>query len=381
VRIFLQCFAFSLWVCSLNATPAPNFTITTSDGVSRNLYADYVNQQKLVVIEAFFTTCPPCNAHAADWQALYQSMQAAYPGKVEFIMLSTQSFDKNTNVATYKTTKGLTMLGAGENGGSLTALEPYTTGQFGDFLGTHPDTAPVIVVAMALLLGAFCGLLNGILVAYGRVPSIIVTLGTLALFRTFLVEYSDARTITTESLPKWLVDLPQQTLISVGGFDLKIIVALALVAAAIFWLVLTRIRAARKFYAVGSNPDAAMFAGINAARVVLTAFVLSGMMAGLGGFIFLAKFGNITVVAGLGFELKSVAAVVVGGVNIFGGSGSIIGVVLGSVLVDVIDNSLIRWAIISEFWREALLGLLIMAAVAADTFMTRGLGRLKGRGE
>jgi rhamnose transport system permease protein len=257
--------------------------------------------------------------------------------------------------------------------GSVVGIVAYL---IGDFLGTHPDTAPVIVVAMALLLGAFCGLLNGILVAYGRVPSIIVTLGTLALFRTFLVEYSDARTITTESLPKWLVDLPQLTLISVGGFDLKIIVALALVAAAIFWLVLTRIRAARKFYAVGSNPDAAMFAGINAARVVLTAFVLSGMMAGLGGFIFLAKFGNITVVAGLGFELKSVAAVVVGGVNIFGGSGSIIGVVLGSVLVDVIDNSLIRWAIISEFWREALLGLLIMAAVAADTFMTRGLGRL-----
>jgi rhamnose transport system permease protein len=261
--------------------------------------------------------------------------------------------------------------------GSAVGIVAYL---IGDFLGTHPDTAPVIVVLMALALGAFCGLINGVLVAYGRVPSIIVTLGTLALFRTYLVEYSDARTITTESLPKWLVDLPQETLISVGGFDLKAIVALALTAALIFWLVLTRLRAARKFYAVGSNPDAAMFAGINGARVVLTAFVLSGMCAGLAGFIFLAKFGNITVVAGLGFELKSVAAVVVGGVNIFGGSGSIIGVVLGSVLVDVIDNSLIRWAIISEFWREALLGFLIMAAVAADTFMTRGLGRLKGRG-
>ena len=80
----------------------------------------------------------------------------------------------------------------------------------------------------------------------------------------------------------------------------------------------------------------------------------------------------------MGFELKSVAAVVVGGVNIFGGSGSIIGVVLGTVLVDTIDNSLIRWAVVSEFWREALLGLLIMLAVIADTLMARSFGRLKG---
>ena len=260
--------------------------------------------------------------------------------------------------------------------GSIVGIVAYLVG---DFLGTHPELHPVFVVLLAMALGAACGAINGILVAWGRVPSIIVTLGTLALFRTFLVEYSDARTITTASLPKWLVDLPQQTVFSIGGFDMKAIVLLALLAAVIFWAALSRLRVARRFYAVGSNPDAAVVAGINVPRVVFTSFVLSGMLAGLAGFIFLTKFGNITVVAGLGFELKSVAAVVVGGVNIFGGSGSILGVVLGSLLVDVIDNSLIRWAIVSEFWRDALLGLLILAAVAADTAMTRGLGRLKGK--
>jgi rhamnose transport system permease protein len=113
---------------------------------------------------------------------------------------------------------------------------------------------------------------------------------------------------------------------------------------------------------------------------VLTAFILSGMLAGLAGLIFLSKFGNITVVAGLGFELKSIAAVVVGGVNIFGGSGTILGVVLGTLLVDTIDNSLTRWAIVSEFWRDALLGMLIMLAVAADTFMTRSFARMRRGG-
>ena len=259
--------------------------------------------------------------------------------------------------------------------GSLVGIVAYV---MGGFIGQHQDINPAVFVVLCMLLGAFCGAINGILVSYGRVPSIIVTLGTLALFRTYLVEYSEARTITTDSLPKWLVDLPSASIVELGGFDIRVIVGLALLAALVAWLALTRLRAARQFYAVGSNPDAAVFAGINEARVVLIAFVISGAMAGLAGFIFLAKFGNITVVAGLGFELKSVAAVVVGGVNIFGGSGSIVGVVLGTVLVDVIDNSLIRWAVVSEFWREALLGLLIMLAVTADTLMARSFGRLRG---
>jgi rhamnose transport system permease protein len=259
--------------------------------------------------------------------------------------------------------------------GSLVGIVAYVCG---DFLAGYPDLHPVLFVLLCLLLGGICGAINGLLVAYGRVPSIIVTLGTLALYRTFLVEYSDARTITTDSLPKWLVDFPSSTLFSIGPFEVRTVVVLAALAALLAWLTLSRLRAARQFYAVGSNPDAAVFAGINSARVVFWAFVISGVLAGLSGFIFLAKFGNITVVAGIGFELKSVAAVVVGGVNIFGGSGSIIGVVLGTVLVDTIDNSLIRWAVVSEFWREALLGMLIMLAVVADTLMARSFGRLKG---
>jgi rhamnose transport system permease protein len=259
--------------------------------------------------------------------------------------------------------------------GSLVGVVAYVCG---DFLSGHLDMNPVLFVVMCIAVGAVCGAINGALVAYGRVPSIIVTLGTLALFRTFLVEYSDSRTIRTDSLPKWLVDFPSHVTFAIGDFEVRTIVTLALVASIIAWVVLSRVRAARQFYAVGSNPDAAVFAGINAARVQFWAFVISGALAGLAGFIFLAKFGNITVVAGLGFELKSVAAVVVGGVNIFGGSGSIIGVVLGTFLVDVIDNSLLRWAVVSEFWREALLGLLIMFAVIADTLMARSFGRLKG---
>jgi rhamnose transport system permease protein len=134
-------------------------------------------------------------------------------------------------------------------------------------------------------------------------------------------------------------------------------------------------------YAIGSNPEAARTAGFPAQRIVFTAFVVCGALAGLAGFMFLARFGNITVVAGLGLELSSVAAVVVGGVNIFGGSGTAIGALLGAILIDLIDNSLIRWAEISQFWRDALLGLLILLAVATDAVIMNRLRNLWARGE
>ncbi len=116
--------------------PAPDFTVTTSDGQVKSLYQDYINQQKLVVIEAFFTTCPPCATHAPLVQNLYTSMQAAHPGQIEFILLSTLFSDTNVKVAQYKTSKGLTMPGVGNNGGSITALQPYLNGLYGQFQGT-----------------------------------------------------------------------------------------------------------------------------------------------------------------------------------------------------------------------------------------------------
>ena len=121
--------------------------------------------------------------------------------------------------------------------------------------------------------------------------------------------------------------------------------------------------------------------GLPVQRTVLSTFVICGALSGLAGFMFLARFGNITVVAGLGLELSSVAAVVVGGVNIFGGSGTAIGALLGAILIDLIDNSLIRWAEISQFWRDALLGLLILLAVATDAVIMNRLRSLWVRGE
>ena len=129
-------------------------------------------------------------------------------------------------------------------------------------------------------------------------------------------------------------------------------VVLALVIVIVFQLATSYLNFGRRFYAIGSNPDAAELIGLPTRRIVFTAFVLSGALSGLAGFMFLARFGNITVEAGRGLELQVVAAVVVGGVNIFGGSGTVIGAMLGAVMIGTLEQSLFRLQI-SEFWRDA----------------------------
>jgi len=254
--------------------------------------------------------------------------------------------------------------------GSVVGFSAFATGSL---ISANPDLHPLVLLGYSALIGTGFGLLNGLLVAYARIPSIIVTLATMALFRSALVEFSNAKSITSDALPKWLVDFPNMAVFSLGALEFRAGFCAAILVVILVHLCLTRLRLARQLFAVGSNPEAADMAGIDAKRVVLAAFALSGLMAGLAGFMFLARFGNITVVAGLGFELKSVASAVVGGVNIFGGSGSVIGAFLGAVLVDLLETSLIRWAVVSEFWREAVLGALILMAVATDTVLSRRL--------
>jgi len=261
--------------------------------------------------------------------------------------------------------------------GSVVGCAAYFTG---GILIAYPDLPPPLVPLLAMGIGAVFGAVNGFLVARFRLPSIIVTLATLALFRSILVQSSDGSSITTNRLPTWLTEFATTNAFTIGELQIRWIVIVSIVVVLTAHVFLTRFRAGRTFFAIGSNPDAAAFAGLNAGRTIFLAFVISGALAGLAGFMFLSRFGNITVVAGLGLELKSVGAVVVGGVNIFGGSGNVLGVLIGAALIDLIDTSLVRWELVSAFWREAVLGLLILLAVAADTVLMRRLLRRKPTG-
>jgi rhamnose transport system permease protein len=267
--------------------------------------------------------------------------------------------------------------------GSQVGLVALTLGTIMRDLGNAPGfiqdafmlLGPVLLVAIGVFLGIVMGAINGAIVAYGRVPSIVVTLATLAIYRVVIIEVAEARTITTRGFPDWLVDFAGVNLVTVGDFDIRLVFVVTLAVVAAGQLLLRYLPYGRRLYAIGSNPDAAHTAGLPMQRDVFWAFVGCGALAGLAGFVFLARFGNVTVIAGQGLELEVVAAVVVGGVNIFGGSGSMIGAFLGAVLIAVLEQSLTRWIGISDFMRDFLLGVLILAAVASDKIV---LGRLQG---
>jgi rhamnose transport system permease protein len=257
---------------------------------------------------------------------------------------------------------------------SVSSIVGLTAYVVGTILTRVNGMHPLVAAGMAMAIGLALGAINGLIVAYGKVPAIIATLGTLALYRVVLVEFSGAKTVTTADLPDWLNDVPSATLVSAGGYDLRLMVGIALLVAILGQLILRYLPFGRRLYAIGSNPEAARTAGLPVQRDVFTAFAISGALSGLAGFMFLVRFGNITVTAAQGLELQVVAAVVVGGVNIFGGSGSMVGALLGVLMIETLQQSLLRWAGISEFVKDAILGLLILIAVTADTII---LGRLR----
>ncbi len=261
--------------------------------------------------------------------------------------------------------------------GSIVGATAFGTGLV---LLEYPALSPVLAVLMAIALGAVLGAINGVIVAWGRVPPIIVTLGTLAIYRGVLVVTFGGEVVTTDKLPKWLIDFPTLGLFNIGGIEIRALVAVALVVVVIFHIMASYLNFGRQIYAIGSNPDAAELIGLPKNRIIFIVFVLSGALSGLAGFLFLGRFGDVTVQAGNGLELQAVAAVVVGAVNIFGGSGTVLGALLGASLIGILSQSLLRLAI-SEFWQDAVLGFLILAAVASDALILGRLRALWARGE
>ena len=254
--------------------------------------------------------------------------------------------------------------------GATVGVSAYLTAEL---LADNRGLPAVAAVVFAVAIGAALGLVNGVLVAVAKVPSIIVTLGTLSIFRSVLTSHAGGQTISTGSLPTWLVDLPRSTVFTIGGYEVRTMFALAVVIVVLLHLVMQFTRGGRHLYALGSSPEAARQAGLDDRRLKIAAFVACGALAGLAGFLYVGRFGTINVTAGSGLELAAIAAAVVGGVSTLGGSGTVMGAFLGAVLIALLDQSLVRVQQISEFWRDAILGALILLAVMLDVTVGRRL--------
>jgi rhamnose transport system permease protein len=254
--------------------------------------------------------------------------------------------------------------------GSVLGLSAYLSSS----MFTSHASIPEVFLA-GLGIGLACGVVNGLLVAGGRVPSLVVTLATLYIIRGLDILIVGGKEVVAASLPSAFLQIPKST---VGGIpDLAIAIAVVVGIGAYY---LRTFRSGRDLYAIGSNPDAARLAGIPVGRRVFTAFAVSGAIAGIAGVLWAAQYGTIDSTAGTGYELQVVSAVVVGGVAIFGGSGSVVGAALGAVLLSTISTALYVLGI-SAFWDQAIWGLLLLLAIALDqTIKERLTSALRRRG-
>ncbi|MEV0155798.1 ABC transporter permease [Micromonospora sp. NPDC050686] len=254
--------------------------------------------------------------------------------------------------------------------GSILGLAAFATGSL---FVANPGTPIPVAMLIGVALGALCGAVNGGLIAAARVPALVVTLGTLYVFRGIDYTWATGRQINAADMPRGLLRMGTATIL---GVPVLALFAIAVLVAAGY--LLRNYRSGRELYAIGSDPDAARLSGIAVGRRVFFAFVTSGALAGLAGVLYAARFGTLDANAGLGIELNVVAAVVVGGVAIFGGSGSVYGAALGAVLLTTIGSALPVLGV-TPFWQRAAVGALILAAIGLDRALAvRMARRLRG---
>jgi rhamnose transport system permease protein len=240
--------------------------------------------------------------------------------------------------------------------GSIMGLSAYLAA---DYAVRHAGAGPEVVL-IACALGAALGGLNGLIVAYGRVSPLIATLGTMSIYRGMIYVYARGQEITSNQLPHWMlrgIDL------RVGGVPVIVAISAAVVLAVAVFLYAFPL--GRRIYAVGSNQAASAFNGLRIGRITVFAYALCGLMCGFAGLLYAARVGTVTVVLATGWELTSLAAAVIGGVSVAGGSGTVIGAAIGAVVLATIDNGLVLLGV-PEFWRMFIQGSAIVLAVAVD---------------
>ncbi|WP_427134104.1 ABC transporter permease [Pseudarthrobacter sp. S9] len=241
--------------------------------------------------------------------------------------------------------------------GSMLGLVAFGTGSI---FSAMPGLPIIAVFAIGMAFGALLGTFNGILVTVAKVPALVITLGTLYVFRGLNNAWAGGKQFFAGDRPDAFGALSVNTVL---GFPIITLLAVVVVIAVAVYMSGTR--PGRDLYAIGSDPDAATAFGIKVSKRVFLAFLANGALAGLAGVLYASRFNSVGATTGTGMELTVVAAAVVGGVAIFGGSGSVAGAALGAVLLTTITSSLTALRV-DKFWQQAIVGVLILTAIIID---------------
>jgi rhamnose transport system permease protein len=234
----------------------------------------------------------------------------------------------------------------------------------------QPGLPIAAIVALAVVFGAALGFCNAILIAGLGIPPIVVTLGTLAIFRGLIFVIAHGAWLTSKDMSTAFLDLPKSTILGLSS-----LVWIAAAVALGFHLFLNHSSPGRALYAVGGNPLAARYCGISLERQQFLVYTLSGAISGLCGYLWVSRYGIAYSDIALGYELTVIAACVIGGVSIAGGVGTVPGALLGGLFLGVIVNAL-PVINVSPFWQMAISGAVILAAVVVNSRSERTSGKI-----
>lgn len=253
--------------------------------------------------------------------------------------------------------------------GSIMGLVAYVVF---DLTSVNP-VLQALALPIALLVGALLGAFNGLLVAVLGIPSIVATLGTLSVYRGIVSFYASAQDVTSGQLPTWARELAKGIWLGLPAYVWVAVVVVGALTLALKWLPWGRM-----LYAYGSNPKAAQFFGLPSRRIVVGAYIGAGAIAAVAGLLLGAQVGTINSLLASGAEMEVLAAAVIGGVSIWGGSGSVVGAAVGAVVLATINNGLVQVGV-QEFYRLLIQGVAIVLAVGIDAIVQRRISAVGSR--
>ena len=230
--------------------------------------------------------------------------------------------------------------------------------------------SPILSILEGMAVGTLAGVLIGILIGRFNVLPIIATLGFMNVLRGLTYVVSKGAWVSAYQMSDGFKAIASG---GVAGISTPIIIAVAINL--VFFYFINHMKTGRQIYAVGSNPEAADISGIPRRRIILLVYTVQGALAGLGGVIWVAKFASAQSDTALGFELSVIAATVLGGVSISGGSGKVSGLILGTILFGILNNAL-PLINVSPFWQQAIQGVVILAAVLVNVLVKRNSQRV-----
>ncbi|HZJ83075.1 MAG TPA: ABC transporter permease [Clostridia bacterium] len=236
-------------------------------------------------------------------------------------------------------------------------------------VSANPNLHPFLAILLGALVGTVCGLIVGFLISKGKVLPIIASLGMMNVYRGITFMASGGSWVSAHQMSTSFKRIATGRIFGVNN-----LVLIAIVIYIIFYYFVEHTRTGRQIYAVGSNPESAIISGIDNEKTLWMVYVIMGALSGLAGVLWVSKFASAQGDTAMGYEMSVIAACVLGGVNIAGGSGKIFGVLLGSLFLGILNNAL-PLINISPFWQQAIQGLIILIAIITNAFVKRGVDK------